>query len=212
MQNSKQKFSSSTGNDRQASSLIFHLSSKNGDDFSPEELAEIWARRAHALAEEPPAESTGETADLLIFRLGDERYGIPVHNVREIYPLTKLTTVPRAPGFVAGVFSARGRILSVIDLGAFLDLPALELSEQTKIIVVANTEHESETAQMEVGILADEVADVTTIFEADIEPPLTTQAGSRTEYIQGVTANMLIVLSLNALLNDQRLIVCEEVK
>ncbi len=222
-------------------------SSQTEERLSPEQLAEIWARRAYALAKEPPAEATGQTVDLLVFWLGQERYGIEVTNVREIYPLEQLTPVPRTPDFVAGVFSARGRILSVIDLRAFFGLPAPAKNgagqkgmDQSKIIVVTNTDPTSthtgtgETAQptgqvkappalqrgekVEIGILADEVADVVTIFEEDIEPPLTghgdasaTHAGARTEYIQGVTADMLVILSLNILLNDERLIVQEEV-
>jgi purine-binding chemotaxis protein CheW len=183
----------------------------NEDPLSPAQLAEIWAHRAYELAEEPPGEAIGQTLDLLVFWLGGERYGLEVTNVREIYPLEQLTPVPRTPDFVAGVFSARGRILSVIDLRAFFGLPAIGLSDQTKIIVVTNTDPTSETAQMEVGILADEVADVVTTFNEDIQPPLTTHTGARAEYIQGIADNMLVVLNLNTLLSDKALIVQEEV-
>lgn len=192
-------------------SATHRASVPNEDPLSPAQLAEIWARRAYELAEEPPAEATGQTLDLLVFWLGGERYGLEVTNVREIYPLEQLTPVPRTPDFVAGVFSARGRILSVIDLRAFFGLPAIGLLDQTKIIVVTNTDLTSETAQIEVGILADEVADVVTIFEEDIQPPLTTHTGARAEYIQGIADDMLVVLNLNALLSDKGLIVQEEV-
>ncbi len=183
--------------------------------LSPDELAQIWAERAHVLAEEPPSTATGQTMDLLVFWLSDERHGIEVTNVREIHPLEQLTPVPRTPDFVAGVFSARGRILSVLDLRPFFGLPALNLSDQTKILVVTNTNSNSDAAQstefMEVGILADQVEDVVTIFKETIEPPLTTHTGTRAEYIQGITPDMLVVLKLNALLNDERLIVQEEI-
>ena len=184
--------------------------------LSPDELAEIWAQRAYELAQEPPAPVTGRTIDLLVFWLGKERYGVEVTNIREIYPLEQLTPVPRTPNFVAGVFSARGRILSAIDLSAFFDLPAIKPSEQTKIIVVADTDLSAANVQraaghlLEVGILADEVADVVTIFKEDIQPPLTTHTGVRAEYIQGITSDLLVVLNLNALLSDKRLIIQEE--
>jgi purine-binding chemotaxis protein CheW len=163
------------------------------------------------LAEEPLALATSETVDLLLFRLGGERYGLEVTGVREIYPLERLTPVPRTPPFVAGVFSARGRILSVIDLRAFFGLPAVGLSDQTKIMVVAPTDLTSELAALEVGLLADEVIDVMTLRQEDIEPPLTASGGNRADYIQGITADLLVVLNLKTLLNDQRLIVHEEV-
>lgn len=191
--------------------------------LSQAELAEIWAQRAYALAEEPPAPDTGQSVDLLVFWLNSERYGIEVKNVREIHPLEQLTPVPRTPDFVVGVFSARGRILSIVDLRAFFGLSASsaqrqkkgERGDQTKIIVVTGTNSASETNQagalMEVGILADDVADVVTIFKEDIEPSLTTHTGARAEHLQGVTADMLVVLNLDTLLSDKRLIVHEEI-
>lgn len=181
------------------------------EELSPQELAQIWARRAYELAEAPPAPMLGQTLDLLVFWLDGERYGLEVTNVREIYPLEQLTPVPRTPNFVTGVFSARGRILSVVDLRAFMGLSATELTDQTKIIVVGHTNPASEMGQMEIGLLADEVADVLTVFKEDIDPPLTTHTDTRTEYIHGVTTDLLVVLNLNTLLNDKRLIVYEEI-
>jgi purine-binding chemotaxis protein CheW len=184
--------------------------------LSQAELEEIWARRAYELAQEPPAPATSQTINLLVFRLGKERYGIDVTGVREIYPLEQLTPVPRTPNFVAGVFSARGRILSVIDLSTFFDLPAVGISDETKIVVVSNNNLRSRHGQtpsreiLEMGILADEVADVITVFKEDIQPPLTTHTGVRADYMQGITNDLLVVLNLNALLSDKRLIIQEE--
>lgn len=187
------------------------------DSLSTAELAQIWARRAYQLAEAPPAPVTGQTLDLLVFWLGPERYGLEVSNVREIFPVQQLTPVPRTPNFVAGVFSARGRIISVIDLRAFFGLASAAGNgtgkpemNQAKIIVVTNTDLSSTTAYLEVGILVDEVSDVVTIFKEDIEPPLITHTGTHFEHLRGITTDMLVVLNLNALLNDKRLIIFEE--
>jgi len=189
------------------------------DSVSAAQLAQVWARRAYELAEEPPPAVTGQTLDLLVFWLGRERYGIEVNNVCEIFPVQQLTPVPRTPNFVAGVFSARGRIISVIDLRAFLNLsgsvgigPEKSETNQAKIIVVTNTDLTSATAQMEVGILVEEITDVVTLFEKDIEPPLTTHTGAHPEYLWGISADMLAVLNLNAILNDKQLIVSEELR
>jgi purine-binding chemotaxis protein CheW len=199
-------------NDHRENTDIFQK--QEGQLPDSEELIAVWARRAYELALEPPAPVTGKTLDLLVFWLGKERYGVPVSYIREIYPLAQLTPVPRTPSFVAGVFSARGRILSVINLSAFFDLPAIKQSPQTKIIVVADSDLSMNGGQrnniLEVGILADEVADVVTIFKEDIQPPLTTHTGLRAEYIQGITSDLLVVLNLDALLSDNRLIIQEE--
>jgi len=196
-----------------------HLEILTDDSVSAAELAQVWAQRAYELAEEPPPAVTGQTLDLLVSWLGRERYGIEVSNVCEIFPVQQLTPVPRTPNFVAGVFSARGQIISVIDLRAFLGLSGsvgngTERPEinQAKIIVVTSTNLTSTTVQMEIGILVEEVTDVVTIFKEDIEPPLITQTGTHSEYLRGITADMIAVLNLNVLLNDKQLIVSEELR
>jgi len=180
-----------------------------GETLDPETVAKIWAKRALELAKEPPAPETGKTVDVLVFLLANERYGINVTNVREIHQLRQLTPVPRTPNFVAGVFSARGRILSAIDLRAFFGLSPISVSDETKIIVVANTNSLADSDKMEVGILANEVQDVITIFEDDIAPPLSTHTGAKAEHLLGIADNLLAILSLNTLLADNRLLVNE---
>jgi purine-binding chemotaxis protein CheW len=173
------------------------------ESLSQEELAEVWARRAYTLAELPPAETTGQRLDLLVFRLSHEQYGLEVTHIREIYPLEQLTPVPRTPDFVVGIFSARGRLISVIELRAFLGLPTPSFekgAKQTKIIVVA-------TAELEVGLLADEIDGLLTISKDKLEPLLTTQMSAHTEFAQGIAPGMVVVLNLKALLSDKRLII-----
>ena len=53
---------------------------------------------------------------LLLFMLGDERYGLPLSAIDEIVRVpSALTPLPRAPGFVRGIMGLRGRALVVID-------------------------------------------------------------------------------------------------
>lgn len=181
------------------------------DNLSSEELAQIFARRAYKLAQKPDVEAIGQTLDLLVFRLAGERYGIRVQNVQEIYPLEQLTRVPRTPNFIVGVFSARGRILSVVDLHAFLGLSPLERGVTSKIIVVTNTNPASEMVNMEVGILADEVEDVRTIFKDDLSRSLITRSDTISDYTQGITNDLIEVLDLDILLDDKRLIINDEI-
>jgi len=180
----------------------------DSETLSSAELTEIWANRASKLAQKPKTKNDGETIDLLIFRLGKERYGIDVLNVREIYPLEQLTPVPRTPNFVAGVFSARGRILSVIDLHAFFGLPAGSYDENSLIIVINNTNPTSETADMELGILTNQVEDVRSILQDKIDTAFTRR--HTTTYTEGITSDLLEVLNMNTLLEDKRLIINDE--
>lgn len=52
----------------------------------------------------------------LVIRLGGESYGLPIAAVDEVVRLPEtLTRLPRAPAYVSGVMSLRGRVIPVID-------------------------------------------------------------------------------------------------
>ena len=47
----------------------------------------------------------------LTFSLGNESYGLPVLNVREIIRLCPITPVPRMPEHIRGVINLRGTVI-----------------------------------------------------------------------------------------------------
>jgi purine-binding chemotaxis protein CheW len=190
----------------------------NPDDFaasvSPERLAELLAQRAAALAAEPPVQLSGELVQLLAFWLGEEQYAFEIKMVRSIHALAALTPVPRTPAFVKGLFNARGQIISVIDLRLLLEVAASpEAPERPQIIILSpQVEGDPPLRQaqgaLEIGIVADEIIDVITVFAAQITPPLLTQPYSR--YIRGLTNSGIIILEPIELLTDEHLFVDEE--
>lgn len=184
---------------------LYYFDLENEEYLSLEQAAEILRERARLLAA-APAEATGDTVDALLFRLGEERYGLEIGHVLEIYPLEQITPVPRTPDFIVGVFNARGRLNAVIDLRPFLNLPAAPATPQSKIILTAVEQEQT----IEAGILADEVVDVITLFRAKLDPVSVTHAGAKSEFIQGITPDMLQLIDLPALLTDKRLIIQED--
>lgn len=188
------------------------------DDFAaslpPERLAELLAQRAAALAAEPPAQLSGELVQLLAFWLGDEQYAFEIQAIRSIHALTTLTPVPRTPAFIKGLFNARGQIISVVDLRLLLEAAAAsEEPERPQIIILSpqvEADYPLRQAQgaLEIGVLADEIIDVITVFAAQITPPLLTQPHAR--YIRGLTNSGIIILEPVELLADERLFVDEE--
>src|SRR5688572_4081798 len=192
--------------------------SMNPDDFAaslpPGKLAELLVQRAAALAAEPPAQLSGELVQLLAFWLGDEQYAFEIKAVRSIHALSALTPVPRTPAFIKGLFNARGQIIPVVELRLLLEVAASPGEpERPQIIILSpqvEADHPLRQAQgaFEIGILADEIIDVITVFAAQINPPLLTQPYSR--YIRGLTSSGIIVLEPVELLADERLFVDEE--
>lgn len=172
-------------------------------DYSPVQVAAILARRAAELAKPLEETARGRLLQLLAFQLGRERYAIDVTHVLEIYPPQPMTPAPRTPDFVVGIFNARGRFLSVIDLPTVLGLPGRSQPTACQIMVV-------QVAGIEVGFLADVVEDVLMLFDVEIEPPLTAVSEDMSPFIRGVAPGLRAILDLNALFHHKQLIVYEE--
>ena len=168
-----------------------------------EKMHAILEERRQALAK-TDEKLTGDTMPLVVFSLGAETYGIATEFVHEVQPLRDVTPVPCTPDFVVGVINIRGSIYSVVDIRGFFGVAKKDHGESTKVILVNG-------AGLEVGILADDVKGATSIMVSDIRPALAAQVVAKEEYILGVTKEMLIILNLEALLRDDRIIVHEEV-
>ncbi len=167
---------------------------------------QILRARAQALARTPPQAPAAETLlEVLEFHLAQERYAVEVRYVREVLPLKDLTPLPCTPSFVLGIVNVRGRILPVLDLKKFFDLPEKGLTDLHRIILVRDHE-------LELGLLADVVVGVRSIPADSLQPSLPTLTGVRSGYLKGVTAGRLVVLDLARILADPKIIVHEEVE
>lgn len=176
-----------------------------GRELAPDEKQGILRKRAKALAR--PLErdqGSGAGLDILEFFLTHETYAIEMRWVAETYPLKDLTPLPCTPPFVAGIINVRGKILSVIDIRKFFDLPEKGLTNLNKVIIL----HDGE---MEFGILADEILGTRSIPLPEVQPPLPTLTGIREEYLKGVTRERTAILDGARLLSDKSLIVHEEI-
>ncbi|MBC7961449.1 MAG: purine-binding chemotaxis protein CheW [Steroidobacteraceae bacterium] len=169
-----------------------------------EEKQGILRKRAQTLARQPLQEETDGVLDVLEFLLTYETYAIEMRWVAETYPLKELTPLPGTPTFVAGIINVRGRILSVIDIRKFFDLPEKGLTDLNKVIIVHK-------GAMEFGILADEILGTRSIPLSEVQPPFPTLTGIREEYLKGVTRKRTAILDGAKLLTDRNLIVHEEV-
>jgi len=169
------------------------------------ERQRILKARAVALAREPEQGAAEESRiGIVEFLIADERYAIESAYIGEVYPLKHLTPLPCTPAYVLGVINMRGKILSVIDLRTFFDLPDRGLSDLNKVIVLHD-------GAMEFGVLADAVIAARWIPRSVLLPSLPTLTEIRAEYLMGVTEERLIVLDGGKLLSDRGIIVHEEV-
>ena len=74
----------------------------------------------------------------VIFRLGDQEYGLPIAAVDEIArPPDHISRLPKAPAFIDGVMNFRGSVVPIVDLRRRFELAPKELGNARRILVLA---------------------------------------------------------------------------
>ena len=145
-------------------------------------------------------ESGQSEIQLIIFKLGNEEYAVPIMCVQEIIMLQNSTRIPKSPDFVEGVINLRGHIIPVIDGRKKFNLKqssANNIADQR--IMVLEVEEDT------IGLIVDAVSEVIHLKKDDIEPP-PVDMGEDSDLLWGVGKfdnRLLILLNTEKFLNIQ---------
>ncbi|MCG8503860.1 MAG: chemotaxis protein CheW [Sphingomonadales bacterium] len=101
-------------------------------------------------------------SDFVTIRVAGQLLGLPVLAVHDVLNAQKITPIPVAPSFVAGVLNLRGRIVTAIDLRNRLGFPDREEGEKSMSVVV---EHKGEPY----SLLIDSVGEVLSLENEEFE-------------------------------------------
>jgi purine-binding chemotaxis protein CheW len=159
--------------------------------FREDVMQRLGSRQTTAAPEK--THTTGAERQFLVFRLGDDEFGLPIEAVDEVARVPEqITRLPKAPKFLEGVVNLRGEVLPVVDQRRRFDMPKLERGEGRRLIVVR-------TAQHRAGLIVDSVSEVLRSSAAAIEPA-PDLTGDITRLVHGVInleAQRRIVLLLD---------------
>jgi purine-binding chemotaxis protein CheW len=170
----------------------------------PEAIQRILEERTAALARVADEEDAGESISLVVLALGAERYAIDIDYVREIRPMETLTQLPATPVFWLGLVNLRGHLSPVLDLRRYLGIQAAGSSDESQLVVV-------EDAGVSIALKVDDVPEVRVVPVANIGPSLVEASSERPELQIGLTADLLAVLDVVALLSDPSLVIQDEI-
>ena len=80
--------------------------------------------------------TAGAGSQWVVFRCDRRRFATPLDRVREILPPLPFTRIPGCGGEVCGLVGARGRVVTVFDLGAILGLkPTRSVADHRLLIL-----------------------------------------------------------------------------
>jgi purine-binding chemotaxis protein CheW len=141
-----------------------------------------------------------ETHKFLSFRLGDENFGFPILNIKEIIEYGGLTAIPMMPDFIRGAINLRSHIVPIMDLAVRLGRKTNDVSRRTCIVIV---ELMINGVRMDVGIMVDAVNEVIDIDPSAIDPAPTFGGNLRAEFLLGmgkVGDRFLILLNVDKII------------
>jgi purine-binding chemotaxis protein CheW len=133
----------------------------------------------------------------VIFKVGPQEFALNIFQVERILRYQKPATLPKAPDFLEGVVQYHGTVVPVIDLRKRLSLEA-RIRDETRLMVL-------ELESQRVGVLVDQVVEVTRVDTSTITPPPPMVRGLAAEYITGIIARpgrTIVVLNAARLLSS----------
>nr|QNO55201.1 hypothetical protein MHJDHPNH_00003 [Methanosarcinales archaeon ANME-1 ERB7] len=149
-----------------------------------------------------------ETKTFVIFRLGNEEFGVNVMDIIEIAKISAITRVPRSPDFIEGVINLRGSLATVINLRKRFGFEPKEIDADSRIII-------AECEDKPVGMLVDVATEVLSIPVSSIETTpddVTTEISkAHLEGVGKVENRLIILLDLKQVLADKEIEMIKEV-
>lgn len=115
----------------------------------------------------------------IVVKIGNEQYGINIKYIDNIVKNQRITRVPKTQIYYKGVINLRGEIIPVMSVRVKLGLPEDEYTDKTRIIII---KLEGAT----IGIIVDQVNEVVTLDEEQIEKGPYEGADGASGYINGI--------------------------
>lgn len=132
----------------------------------------------------------------ICFTLGNEKFAIPLLQVKEVIGNIEITPVPQSPDYYEGIMNLRGEIIPVIDLRTKLRLKKITTKERTIIILDFDSHC--------LGVVVDSIEAVNSYDAKDIAAADDSVLFIRSEYILGVAKEekgLTMILDLRAILH-----------
>ncbi len=155
-----------------------------GDGGGGQLMAENWAQT--------------EQMKIVVFRIGEEEFGVDVMKVFEVLQRPAVRTVPKAPDFVEGIAEVRTAVVPVIDMRKRFNVPHGDASAPERLLVVEVGEHR-------IGLVVDAVPGVVKLESDSISPPPEYFKGLAARYMGGIARKLerlIILLNLEEILSS----------
>lgn len=134
----------------------------------------------------------------VIFKLGDQEFGLGILNVKAIEKYMDIVPIPNAPSYIEGIINLRGDVIPVYSLRSKFGLPKKTVDENTKLIV---TKSKDVMMAFEVDSV-NEIVEITGSAVHETPTVIRTESTAYINYVAEVDKRLVVLLNLDGILSD----------
>lgn len=141
---------------------------------------------------------SSDSKQYIMLRFDSEQYGIDISYIDNIARLQPITRVPHTQPYFLGIINLRGEIIPVMSMRKKFELPDKENTNASRILILKLE------GNAKIGILVDEVREVVTLTDDDIEK-VTSDTSDTRAYLTGVgkyNDTLISLLNISVLISD----------
>ena len=141
---------------------------------------------------------SSDSKQYIMLRFDSEQYGIDISYIDNIVRLQPITRVPHTQPYFLGIINLRGEIIPVMSMRKKFELPDKENTNASRILILKLE------GNAKIGILVDEVREVVTLTDDDIEK-VTSGTSDTRAYLTGVgkyNDTLISLLNISVLISD----------
>lgn len=141
-----------------------------------------------------------DAVQYIVVKIGSEQYGIDIKFVDNIVRMQPITRVPKIQPYFKGVINLRGEIVPVMSLRLKMNQAPDEFNNATRIIILKLE------PQAAIGIIVDEVKEVVTLEENEIEKVHYDVKDENPGFIHGIgkhEGELISLLDLHVVIGDK---------
>ncbi|RNI25015.1 chemotaxis protein CheW [Rufibacter latericius] len=147
-----------------------------------------------------------EKVHLIVFKLGNEEYGVRIDQVKEVTITPEITRMPKTPSFIKGVSNIRGDIIAIMNLEERfrIERPSGATSPHTYTLVM-------EAKDYTMGFIVHEVPQSLTLPVSSIDkaPSFIQDININENFIEGIGKyedRLIIVLDIFKILTSEEVL------
>ena len=141
-----------------------------------------------------------DTTQFIVIRIDNEYYGIDIKYIDNIVRMQQITRVPKVQDYIKGVINLRGEVVPVMSIRLKMGYDPDEFTKATRIIILKVAGNDP------IGVIVDEVKEVVTLANNEIENVSYDSKDDKQNYLAGVGKNkeeLLSIFDLHLLLADK---------